>query len=117
MSEWATTAEANGLLCELDLAWNLGYKKLKAEVDSEEVLRLVGDEDSFQLFPLAQHISDLVKRDWDVPLSRIPRDCNMVADCLAKHANNLDSHETKIIVVPFFELNPLLLKDSVWVPN
>ncbi|XP_057444487.1 uncharacterized protein LOC130736712 [Lotus japonicus] len=81
----ALVAEGMALHDGLQLAWDSGYQKLVCELESIEILRLVAHLDSIHVFPVVTEIRDMLKRNWEVSLRRIPRGCNGVADFMAKY--------------------------------
>ncbi|KAJ7982509.1 Ribonuclease H [Quillaja saponaria] len=78
-------AEISGIYYGLKLAWELGFRKVEAELDSMVVLKLI-QEDDVEFHPYANLIlscKELMKLDWQVFLSHIYRETNSSADCLA----------------------------------
>ncbi|CAN1183110.1 Putative ribonuclease H protein At1g65750, partial [Linum perenne] len=68
----------NGLL----IAWDIGYQKIEACVDSRAILSLVQIE-ALCTHQHASEISKLLERDWVVTLSHTYREGNAAADYLA----------------------------------
>ncbi|CAN1171504.1 Putative ribonuclease H protein At1g65750, partial [Linum perenne] len=78
-------AELRGLNIGLNMAWEHGFRKVSARVDSQAILSLVRtDEDATH-----QHVVDisdlreLLQRDWEVTITHIYREGNFAADYLA----------------------------------
>ncbi|KAK4284117.1 hypothetical protein QN277_000990 [Acacia crassicarpa] len=80
----ANSAEEWAIWEGLNLAWDLGFKKIVLESDAQElVLRLLDRNFNSGSF-LAVQIQDLMLRDWSISPRHIPRECNRIADALAK---------------------------------
>ncbi|CAI9106595.1 OLC1v1005787C1 [Oldenlandia corymbosa var. corymbosa] len=83
-----TGSELWGLFQALQLAWDLGYKKVKAEVDNSSILLMVkGNAGIFGVHTgIVYGIRELLHRDWTVELDHVFREANFVADYLASLA-------------------------------
>ena len=79
----AFSAEVWAILEGLMIAWDMGFKNIIIETDAEEVVQFIlegTDSESLQLLK----IRELLRKDWNVIVQFISRDCNRVADTLAK---------------------------------
>ncbi|KAK7306532.1 hypothetical protein VNO77_44479 [Canavalia gladiata] len=88
-----TLAELWGVVHGLKLAWDIGWKKVKVDIDSTNALALVrnstvGNDDV--TCALVSEINDLVRKDWLVEFSHVFRESNRAADRLAHlgHSNS-----------------------------
>ncbi|CAN1129287.1 Putative ribonuclease H protein At1g65750 [Linum perenne] len=78
-------AELHGIATSLRLAWDVGFRSVLVQSDSQTALALVLDEGP----PQHQHtnevltIRELMNRDWVVNLSHVFREANQAADFLA----------------------------------
>ncbi|CAN1812173.1 Putative ribonuclease H protein At1g65750, partial [Linum perenne] len=78
-------AELRGIIISLQIAWENGFRKVDARIDSQAILTLIKDNES----ATHQHVVDiadlqeLIKHDWEVTISHIYREGNFVADYLA----------------------------------
>ncbi|CAN1845257.1 Putative ribonuclease H protein At1g65750 [Linum perenne] len=92
-----TRAELRGAIAGLDIAWEAGYRKVWACVDSKVVLDLLNSEGA----PTHQHAAEIwelrkaLDRNWDVSLSHTYREGNKAADFLADlgHSKALGLHD------------------------
>ncbi|KAE8656904.1 hypothetical protein F3Y22_tig00116997pilonHSYRG00576 [Hibiscus syriacus] len=93
----ALDAELWGLFEGLQVAWNMGVRKIKVESDCKEAVDLLNNvpraRDVCSLLP---HLGDICNRDWEVSFTFVPRECNSVADKLAKIAR---SHTLGLVLV------------------
>ncbi|CAN1128972.1 Putative ribonuclease H protein At1g65750 [Linum perenne] len=95
-----TRAELRGLIVGLDLAWEVGIRKLVARVDSTTVINLINAEEE----PSHQHSGEintlrrLLRQDWEVLLSHTYREGNRAADYLASlgHSLPLGTHRVPL---------------------
>ncbi|KAK7345282.1 hypothetical protein VNO77_15882 [Canavalia gladiata] len=78
---------------DLKLAWDIGWKKAKVDIDSTNALALVknstvGNDDV--TCALVSEINDLVRKDWLVEFSHVFRESNCAVDRLAHlgHSNS-----------------------------
>lgn len=87
----AVIAELWGLLSGLELAWELGCRKLHVELDSEIVCKMVHNQKhpTALLRPFLRKITQLLDQEWDVSVHHIYRESNFCADWLANNAWNL----------------------------
>ncbi|WVY92797.1 hypothetical protein V8G54_000170 (mitochondrion) [Vigna mungo] len=90
-----TLAELWGVVHGLKLAWDLGCKKVKVDIDSSHALGLVrhcpvGNDPAFAV---VQEINELVRKDWLVEFSHVFRESNRAADRLAHlgHSRSLEA--------------------------
>ncbi|MED6110616.1 70-kilodalton heat shock protein, variant 2 [Stylosanthes scabra] len=88
-----TMAELWGVVHGLNLAWDLGCRKVKVDIDSGNALGLVKNcpVASDPAFGLVFEINALVRRDWLVEFSHIVRESNCAADKMAHLGHTLDS--------------------------
>lgn len=80
--------EAIALRTGLELAWNTGYREVRCEVDCKELVQGLRDHEICRFCPELQGINNWCRRDWKVEIIWVPRECNMVADHLAKRGIN-----------------------------
>lgn len=102
-------SELLGLLYGLKFSWDNGTRELLAETDAAEVLTLV-KEVNMTNHPNGQiiaEIQELLSRNWNVVMSKIPRNAKRVADLLAKKAIDMRPG-LHTIVEPFTELSELI---------
>ncbi|KAK7303017.1 hypothetical protein RJT34_13916 [Clitoria ternatea] len=95
-------SELWGVVHGLKLAWDLGCKKVKVDIDSGNALGLVrnGPVANDPTFSLVFEINGLVRRDWLVEFSHVFRESNRAADRLA-HLGH--SHSSELGVKRFSE--------------
>lgn len=76
-----------GCTAGLNLAWNVGYRCIKVELDSREALILIEKQRpaSHHLMALVADINSLINRAWQVDMGHTLREGNTCADFLAKH--------------------------------
>ncbi|XP_015942837.1 heat shock 70 kDa protein [Arachis duranensis] len=88
-----TMAELWGVVHGLNLAWDLGCRKVKVDIDSGNALGLVRNcpVANDPAFGLVSEINALVRRDWLVEFSHILRESNRAADKMAHLGHTLDS--------------------------
>jgi len=90
-----TLAELWGVVHGLKLAWDLGCKKVKVDIDSGNALGLVrhGPVANDPAFALVSEINELVRKEWLVEFSHVFRESNRAADKLAHlgHSHSLES--------------------------
>ncbi|CAN1129782.1 Putative ribonuclease H protein At1g65750 [Linum perenne] len=73
-----TRAELRGAITSLRAAWDLGFRKVKLQVDSMTVIELVKNEE----IPTHQHalevldLRDLLRLDWEVNLRHVFKEGN-----------------------------------------
>lgn len=108
-------AEAQGLLEGLRLAWHGGYRKIKCEVDCEELLAMLDNAEALAYFMEIADIKELLSRNWVVHLRSIPRTCNMAADCIAKFAARAPILGVQVLEEPFAELEIRILGNKLRV--
>ncbi|KAL2341042.1 hypothetical protein Fmac_008982 [Flemingia macrophylla] len=90
-----TLAELSGVVHGLKLAWDLGCKKVKVDIDSGNALGMIrncpGANDA--AFALVSEINALVRKDWLVEFSHVFRESNRAADRLAHlgHSHSVES--------------------------
>lgn len=107
-------AEALALKERLELAWRKGYMKLYCEVDCQELIVTLGNIGNFNFFPVARDIDQLLKRNWEVNIFHVGRECNSSTDCIAKWGTSLLVPGLKIIDVPYSDLETFVLRDALW---
>ncbi|CAI9103287.1 OLC1v1001743C1 [Oldenlandia corymbosa var. corymbosa] len=111
-----TGSELWGLFQALQLAWDLGYKKVKAEVDNSSSLLMVkGNADIFGVYAgIVYGIRELLHRDWTVELDHVFREANFAADYLASLAT-LGPVGLQKFGVPPSSVRPWLQHDIIGV--
>ena len=75
--EWAVV---NGL----QLAWDLGFRKLIMKSDASEVINMILDISCISCSNLVLKARELLSFNWQVDIRVISREFNRVADALAK---------------------------------
>lgn len=58
-------------------------------------------------------IRDFLAKDWEVVLRRIPRECNLTTDHLARIGAVATTPTLCILDVPSFQLEALMFRDSL----
>ncbi|KAH9685635.1 putative ribonuclease H protein [Citrus sinensis] len=83
-----TGAKVWGLFQGLQLAWNIGIRQLRVEVDSRCTIKILATNNIHPnaYSSLIQGIKRLPNRDWQVSLSHSYRETNFAADYLANQA-------------------------------
>ncbi|KAF7808928.1 reverse transcriptase [Senna tora] len=79
-------AEARGIWCGLNLAWEMGYKKVVIENDCLRIINQITKETNMAhpLHPTIATIKNIISRDWNATMSHCHRNVNTCADKLAK---------------------------------
>ena len=84
--------QAIAILYVVKNACDLGWRRLIYESDSQLVIRLLNQQHSkvvsWKLALIADHIHHLSTSFESITFTRIPREWNSVAECLAKWASN-----------------------------
>ncbi|CAN1139782.1 Putative ribonuclease H protein At1g65750 [Linum perenne] len=86
-----TRAEIRGVIFGLQLAWDLGYRRVLAQLDSSAAIAILeadGDVTHQHALEVFQ-FRELVSRNWDVKLIHIYREANKAADFLAGKGHSL----------------------------
>lgn len=113
---WASVNEAElwGVIDGLELPWKSGRRKVIIEVDSERIAKSLTAANKAYMGKnnLSHKCKSLIKRDWDIKVSRIFREQNKVADGLAKHARAC-ARGSRILDIPPREVVRLLWRDRV----
>ncbi|CAN0880875.1 Putative ribonuclease H protein At1g65750 [Linum grandiflorum] len=80
-----TRAEMRGLITGLEMAWELGCRKVAAFIDSQAALDLFLQQGDFLHTHQAEVLTfrELLSRDWEVVLEHTFREANQAADHLA----------------------------------
>ena len=68
----------------LQLAWDLGIKKVILESDSDEIIHLILDDFCDTGSNLVVKVKDMLSWDWRVDVRVISREVNRIVDALAK---------------------------------
>ncbi|CAI0458485.1 unnamed protein product [Linum tenue] len=86
-----TRAELRGAVEGLQLAWNLGYRRIRLEVDSQCAIQLLRSQDNpdHQHAAIIHRFQEMLQRDWEVTLNHVYREGNKGADFLANHGHSL----------------------------
>ncbi|KAF7802873.1 ribonuclease H [Senna tora] len=108
-----TSAELRGMYYGLELAWNLGFKKIILESDAKGALNLISDnyQDDTNLNPALLNLKELIKQRWEVKVKHIPRSNNACADWLAK-SSLVCRARLCILTSPPSSLIPLIQLDA-----
>ncbi|CAN1141919.1 Putative ribonuclease H protein At1g65750 [Linum perenne] len=86
-----TRAELRGIMIGLDVAWEVGIRKVAVQVDSKAAISLINEPG----VPCQQHAAEVVailkllQPDWEVTIAHIYREGNKAADYLASIGHNL----------------------------
>ncbi|CAL1356741.1 unnamed protein product [Linum trigynum] len=79
-----TDAELKGAAEGLSLAWLMGFKKILLNLDSMTAISIINSgEDDHRHNLLANHIRELIDREWEVKVPHVYRESNFAADYLA----------------------------------
>lgn len=78
----ALKAEAWGALMGIQLAWDLGYRSVALQSDSQVLCSLLSGTDCAPLSIRMEiiHLRAFARRDWRFVCRHIYRECNVVAD-------------------------------------
>uniref|UniRef100_A0A2C9U0T0 RNase H type-1 domain-containing protein n=1 Tax=Manihot esculenta TaxID=3983 RepID=A0A2C9U0T0_MANES len=110
-------AEIIGISIGLQLAWSMGFRRVIAESDSLEAVRLINEKD-ISAHPLGHLIQDcrtLLSLDWCCSLSHVYRERNFSADSLAKQSHGLKIQELTIWDSPPWKVLRFLNDDKLGV--
>ncbi|KAL4331840.1 hypothetical protein GQ457_07G045030 [Hibiscus cannabinus] len=106
-------AELCGLFIGIQIAWDIGLKKLLIQSDSKEAIKLLNAKDAASNnCALVRSIARLRNLRWETSIQWIPRTGNEPADMLAKF-NNLPCYNTTYFAQPPERLWPLLDRDAL----
>ncbi|KAK7244944.1 hypothetical protein RIF29_39773 [Crotalaria pallida] len=107
-------AELWGVLEGMQLAWDLGFKKVEAHLDCLEACKLLSGDNygSYKGHSLVSRINWLKNKDWNVVFQHTYRESNMAADAMARLSFNWD-HPSNLMLYCFppTEVESLLLMD------
>ncbi|KAF7826851.1 ribonuclease H [Senna tora] len=83
-------AEAWGIVCGLNLAWDLGFQKVVLENDCLRIIKQINNVNNLaqQMHSTIPAIRSMISRDWDVKLVHCYKNVNACADILAKFSLN-----------------------------
>ncbi|CAN1186305.1 Putative ribonuclease H protein At1g65750 [Linum perenne] len=96
-----TRAELRGIIGGLNLAWDVGARRVMVQVDSRAAVSLISNASN----PCHQHagevtlIHQLLNREWEVTISHIYREGNQAADYLADIGHGLPTGTHSINVL------------------
>ncbi|KAJ1377718.1 Ribonuclease H domain [Sesbania bispinosa] len=88
-------AEIWALITDLQIAWDKEYMKVQCETDSLEVIYMLNCDPSSlfgQTKRLLEQLKALLSRPWEISVSHVFREANMIADYLA-HFNSRMNHQ------------------------
>ncbi|CAN1187802.1 Putative ribonuclease H protein At1g65750 [Linum perenne] len=109
-------AELRGVIEGLRMAWEEGFRKVKARVDSQAILSLIwGDTSADHPFAIeTAALRELLERDWEVTITHTYREGNSAADYLASlgHQYPLGVHP---VSTQECNLNYFLRRDCIGV--
>ncbi|KAF7823453.1 hypothetical protein G2W53_021597 [Senna tora] len=82
------SAELWGMACDLEVAWELGFRRIILEADSLLAVTMLKQqvEGDHPCANLVLKILSLIEKDWEVKISHIFREGNRVADNIASRA-------------------------------
>ncbi|CAN1775192.1 Putative ribonuclease H protein At1g65750 [Linum perenne] len=90
-----TRAEMRGAVEGMDIAWNLGIRKLEIQLDSTAAINiLLQSHNGHQHSSLAARFQRLRERDWETKIVHVYREANHLADCLAARGHDIDTGAT-----------------------
>ncbi|KAF7823498.1 putative reverse transcriptase [Senna tora] len=106
-------AEMWGIFHGLELAWNLGHRRVIVEADSLVVVNMMkqGCSASHPCSPLVQRAHTWINRDWHIWIQHSFREGNRVVDRLAAEGHKLPIGVHILVDPPDFIVD-LLLEDS-----
>ncbi|KAF7822273.1 ribonuclease H [Senna tora] len=86
-----TWAELHGIMDGLELLWSRGVRTVEIETDSATATTLIYDNSngSHPCTQLINRIKLLLSRPWNVSIKHVYRECNKVADFMAKFGQEL----------------------------
>ncbi|KAL4335710.1 hypothetical protein GQ457_07G012060 [Hibiscus cannabinus] len=106
-------AELWAILEALRRAWEKGYRFVVLESDCADAVQMIlGNSEVFVGHSLVAVIQSFIRRDWQLSISWIPRDCNKCADRLVA----LGRGQTAAVVdyaTPPIELFELVMEDAM----
>ncbi|CAI0584405.1 unnamed protein product, partial [Linum tenue] len=75
----------------LQLAWNLGCRRVRVELDSSCTIQLLESRstDTHHHTTVVARYQELMRQGWEVTTSHIYRETNKCADYLASHGHSL----------------------------
>ncbi|KAF7839819.1 DNA polymerase alpha subunit B [Senna tora] len=81
-------AELWGIACGLEVAWDMGFRRVSLEADSLTAITMVQNhvEDSHPCANLIHKIHSWLSQDWEVSISHVFREGNRLANEIAKRA-------------------------------
>ncbi|CAN0912825.1 Putative ribonuclease H protein At1g65750 [Linum grandiflorum] len=86
-----TRAERRGATFGLKLAWDLGFRNVQLQLDSATAIAAITGTDSMdhQHAAILLQFNELSLRDWEIKLSHVFREGNVMADSLANEDHSL----------------------------
>ncbi|CAI0409128.1 unnamed protein product [Linum tenue] len=86
-----TSAELKGATVGLERAWQLGFRAVELNLDSQTAINIIKNwqDDDHQHGLFASKIGQLLTRDWQVEVKHVFRECNYSADFLASKGHCL----------------------------
>ncbi|KAJ1388116.1 Ribonuclease H domain [Sesbania bispinosa] len=103
-------AEIWALITGLQFAWDKEYRKVHCETDSLEVIHMLNHDPSSlfgQTKRLLEQLKYLLSRPWEIRVSHVFREANMIADYLA-HFNSRSSEGVAVLDQPPSQILDLL---------
>ncbi|CAN1796452.1 Putative ribonuclease H protein At1g65750 [Linum perenne] len=84
-------AELKAAAIGLELAWNMGARKVHLQVNSQAVVCAINTRQQYDYrhSQTILHIHQLLTRNWMVEVSHVYRERNRVADLLVHHSHSL----------------------------
>ncbi|CAL1392737.1 unnamed protein product [Linum trigynum] len=86
-----TRAEIWGAIRDLQLAWDLGYKRVELQLDSTTAVRLLSEtastDNQHAILVLSFH--ELRKQDWELRVTHVYREANFLAEHLEHLGHSL----------------------------
>ncbi|CAL1367787.1 unnamed protein product [Linum trigynum] len=86
-----TCAELKGAVVGLERAWKLGFRKIELNLDSTTAISIIKNwkDSNHSHGLLVGKIGSLLSREWEVVISHVYREKNVVADFLASKGHSL----------------------------
>ncbi|KAL4342202.1 hypothetical protein GQ457_08G025410 [Hibiscus cannabinus] len=104
-------AELWSIYVDFQVAWNLGTTRLVIQSDSLQAIKFVCDPSALRhSMQLVRATDALGLNHWSLDFQWIPREMNMVADCLSK-LDPPSQYQLKVFVDEPDAIQPLIIRD------